>query len=90
MSSSNESDLENNFSKKGKSDKCSSKNGLFGGLREGFSHILPYHFQPEKEENFEETLDNVGYVLINNDPIREGNELDFATISKRCRCNKCL
>ena len=52
--------------------------------------IYPYHFQPEKEENFEETLDNVGYVLINNDPIREGNELDFATISKRCRCNKCL
>lgn len=50
MSSSNKSDLENNFSKKGKSDKCSSKNGLSGGLREGFSHILPYHLNQRKKK----------------------------------------
>ena len=53
-------------------DKFSSENGLSESLHERLSYILPYHFVPEKEGNSEETLDNVGSVLINNGPIQEG------------------
>ena len=46
MSSSSESDFENNSF-----ETDESENELSDGLRERFSNILPYQFEPEKEEN---------------------------------------
>ena len=51
MSSSSESDFENNSFETDKSDEFPSENELSDSLRERFSNILPYQFEPEKEEN---------------------------------------
>ena len=51
MSSSTESDLETNFFEKDHSGEFSSENELSDSLRERFSNILPYQFEPEKKEN---------------------------------------
>ena len=51
MSSSSESDFETNFFEKDHSGEFSNENELSDSLRERFSNILPYQFEPEKEEN---------------------------------------
>ena len=52
MSSSSESDFENNsFETDEVSNEFPSENELPDSLRERFSNILPYQFEPEKEEN---------------------------------------
>ena len=51
MSSSNGSDFENNYFDIDESDEFPSENELSDSLRERFSNILPYQFEPEKEEN---------------------------------------
>ena len=82
MSCSSESDFETNSFEKDESQEFSGeKKKLSDSLRERFSNILVYHFKPEKEENVEETLNNVGSVLINNSPNQESNprELDRFT-----------
>ena len=82
MSCSSESDFETNSFEKDKSQEFSGeKKKLSDSLRERFSNILVYHFKPEKEENVEETLNNVGSVPINNSPNQESNprELDRFT-----------
>ena len=58
--------------------------------REIFSNILPCQFEPEKEENAEDTLDNVGSVPLNNGPRQETNthELDRITRNNWCLRNK--
>ena len=55
MSSSSESDFENNYFKTDESDGFPSENELSDSLQERFSNILPYQFEPEKEENAEDT-----------------------------------
>ena len=42
---------------------------------------MPYQLEPEKEENAEDTLDNIGSVPVNNGPNQETNthELDRVT-----------
>ena len=61
MSSSSESDdFENNSFETDESDEFPSENELSDSLWESFSNILPYQFEPEKEENTKDTLDNVG------------------------------
>ena len=52
MSSSSESDdFENNSFETYESDEFPSENELSDSLWESFSNILPYQFEPEKEEN---------------------------------------
>ena len=81
MSSSSESDFENNSFEADESDKFPSENELSDSLRERFSNILPYQFEPDKEENAEDTLDNVGSVPADNGPNQETNthKLDRVT-----------
>ena len=82
MSCSSESDFETNSFEKDESQEFSGeKKKLSDSLRERFYNILVYHFKPEKEENVEETLNNVGSVPINNGPNQESNprELDRFT-----------
>ena len=55
MSSSSESDFENNSFETDESDEFASENEFSGSLWERFSNILPYQFEPEKEENAEDT-----------------------------------
>ena len=55
MSSSSESDFESNSFETGESDEFPSENELSDSLQERFSNILPYQFEPEKEENAEDT-----------------------------------
>ena len=52
---------------------------------------MPYQFQPEKEENAEDTLDNVGSVPVNNSPNQETNtyEQDRVTRNDWCLCREC-
>ena len=90
MSSSSESDFENNSFETDESDEFPSENELSDSLRERFSNILHYQFKPEKE-NVEDTLDNVGSVLINNDPNQETNTrgLDRVTRNSWCLCSEC-
>ena len=71
MSSSSESDFENNYFKIDESDEFPSENELSDSLQGRFSNILPYQFKSEKEENVEDTLDNVGSVPVNNGPSQE-------------------
>ena len=59
MSSSSDSDFETNSFEKDESDEFFSENELSNSLRERFSNILPYQFEPEKKKNAEETSDNV-------------------------------
>ena len=66
MSSSSESDFENNSFETDESDEFPSENQLSDSLWERFPNILPYQLEPEKEENIEDTLDNVGSVPVNN------------------------
>ena len=91
MSSSSESDFENNSFETDESDEFPSENELSDSLRERFSNILPYQFELEKEENAEDTLDNVGSVPVNNGPNQETNthELDRVTRNNWCLCNEC-
>ena len=86
MSSSSESDFENNSFETGESDEFPSENELSDSLQERFSNILPYQFEPEKEENAEDTLGNVGSVPVNNGPNQETNthELDSVTRNNWC------
>ena len=86
MSSSSESDFENNSFETDESDEFASENEFSGSLWERFSNILPYQFEPEKEENAEDTLDNVGSVPVNNGPNQETNthELDRVTRNNWC------
>ena len=90
MSSSSESDFENNSFETDESDKFPSENELSDNLKERFSYILPYQFEPEKEEHVEGTLDNVGSVPVDNGPNQEINKhaLDCVTRSNWCLCNK--
>ena len=55
MSPLSEYDFETNFEKH-ESDGFFSEHELPGSLRETFSNILSYQFEPEKEENAAETL----------------------------------
>ena len=71
MSSSSESDFENNYFETDESDEFSSENELSDSLRERFSNILLYQFEPEKEENVEDTLDNARSIPVNNGPNQE-------------------
>ena len=91
MSSSSESYFENNSFETDQSDEFPSENELSDSLRERFSNILPYQFEPEKEENDEDTLDNVGSVPVNNGPNQETNthELDRVTKNNWCLGNDC-
>ena len=91
MSSSSESDFENNYFKIDESDEFPSENELSDSLQERFSNILPYQFKSEKEENVEDTLDNVGSVPVNNGPNQEANthELDRVTRNNWCLCSEC-
>ena len=91
MSSSSESDFENNYFEKDESDKFPSENELSDSLRERFSNILPYQFKPEKEENAEDTLDNVGSVPVNNGLNQETNTHERACVTRNnwCLCNEC-
>ena len=84
--SSSESDFENNSF-----ETDESENELSDSLRERFSNILPYQFESEKEENSEDTLDNVGSVPVNNDSNQETNthELDRVTRNNWCLCSEC-
>ena len=86
MSSSSESYFENNSFETDESDEFPSENKLSDSLRERFSNILPYQFDSEKEENAEDTLDNVGSVPVNNGPNQETNthELDRVTRNNWC------
>ena len=56
-----------------------------------FSKIFPHQFEPEKEENAEETLDNVLSVPKNNGSNQESNphQLDRVTRNNWCICNEC-
>ena len=58
--------------------------------RKGFL-ILPYQFEPEKEKNADDTLDNVRSVPVNNGPKQESNthQLDRFTRNNWCLCNEC-
>ena len=91
MSSSSESYFENNSFETDESDEFPTENELSDSLRERFSNILPYQFKPEKEDNAEDTLDNVGSVPVNNDPNQETNthELDSVTRNNWCLSNEC-
>ena len=91
MSCSSESDFENNSFETDESDEFPSENELSDSLRERFSNILSYQFEPEKEENTEDTLDNVGSVTANNGPKQETSthELDRVTRNSWCLCNEC-
>ena len=91
MSSSSESDFENNYFKIDESDEFPSENELSDSLQERFSNILPYQFESEKEENAEDTLDNVRLVPVNNGPNKETNthELDRVTRNNWCLCSEC-
>ena len=51
MSSSSESDFENNSFETDESHEFPSENELSDSLQKRFSNILPYQFKPEKEEN---------------------------------------
>ena len=90
MLSSGEFDFETNSFEKDESDEFSSENELSDSLQQRFSSILPYQFEPEKDENAEETLDNVGSVPVHG-PNQESNphELDRVTRSNWCLCNEC-
>ena len=90
MSSSGEFDFETNSFEKDESDEFSSENESSDSLRQRFSNILPYQFEPEKDKNAEETLDNVGSVPVNG-PNQESNphELDRVTRNNLCLCNEC-
>ena len=52
---------------------------------------MPYQFEPEKEENAEDILDNVGSVPLNKGPDQETNrhELDRVMRNTWCLCNEC-
>ena len=91
MSSSSESDFKNNSFETDESDEFTSKNELPDSLRERFSNILSYKFEPEKEENAEDTLDNAGSVPVNNGPNQETNihELDRVTRNNWFLCSEC-
>ena len=91
MSSASESDFENNSFETDQSDHVPSINQLSNSLRERFSNILPYQFQPEKEGNAGDTLDNVGSVPVSNGPNQETDthELDRVTRNNWCLCNEC-
>ena len=81
MLSSSESDFENNSFDTDESGEFPSENELSDSLRERFFNILSYNFEPETEENAEDTLDNVVSVPVNNVPNQETNthELDRVT-----------
>ena len=81
-SSSSECDFETNSFEKDESDEFSSEIELSDSLRERFSSILPYQFEPKKEENAEETLDNVGSVPVNNDPNQESNPHELGRVTR--------
>ena len=51
---------------------------------------MPYQFEPEKQENAEDTLDNAGSVPVNNGPNQETNthELDCVTRHNWCLFNE--
>ena len=85
------SDFENNYFETDESDEFPSENELSDSLQERFSNILPYQFKSEKEENIEDTLDNVGSVPVNNGPNQEANthELDRVTRNNWCLCSEC-
>ena len=89
MSSS--SDFENNYFETDESDEFPSENELSDSLQERLSNILPYQFESEKEENAEDTLDNVRLVPVNNGPNQETNthELDRVTRNNWCLCSEC-
>ena len=91
MSSSSESDFENNSFETDESEEFPSENELSDSLRERFSNILPYQFEAEKETNADDTLDNVGSVPVNNILNQETNthEVDHVTRNKWCFCNEC-
>ena len=52
---------------------------------------MPYQFEPEKGENAEDSLDNVGSVPVNSGLNQETNthELDRVTRNNWCLCSKC-
>ena len=52
---------------------------------------MPYQFEPEKGENAEDSLDNVGSVPVNSGLNQETNthELDLVTRNNWCLCSKC-
>ena len=56
-----------------------------------YANILPYQFEPRREKNAEDTLDNVGSVPANNGLNQETNthELDLVTRNNWCLCNEC-
>ena len=91
MMCSSEPEFENNSFETDESDKFRSENELSESLRGRFSNILPYQFKPDKEEDAEDTLDNVGSVPVNNGPNQETNthELDSVTRNNWCLSNEC-
>ena len=91
MMCSSEPEFENNSFETDESDKFRSENELSESLRGRFSNILSYQFKPDKEEDAEDTLDNVGSVPVNNGP-NQGtitHELDRVTRNNLCLCNEC-
>ena len=89
MSSRGEFDFETNSFEKDESDEFSSENELSDSLRQRFSNILPYQFEPEKDENAEETLDNVASVPVNGlNQESNPHELDCVTRNNWCLCNE--
>ena len=52
---------------------------------------MPYQFEPEKGENAEDSLDNIGSVPVNSGLNQETNthELDLVTRNNWCLCSKC-
>ena len=90
MLSSSESDVQNNSFAKDESDKFPSENELSDSLQERFSNLLPYQFEPEKEKNAEDTLDNAGSAPVNNGPNQQTNtyELDRVTRNNWYLCSK--
>ena len=91
MSTSSESDFENNSFETDEGDGFPGENELSDSLRETFSNILPYQFEPDKEENAEDTLDNGGSVPVNNGLNQETiiHELVPVIRNNRCLCNEC-
>ena len=91
MLSSSESDFENNSFETDESEGFPSEDELSNSLRERFSNVLPYQFEPEKKENAEDILDKVVSAPINNGPNQETNThgLNRVTRNNCCLRNEC-
>ena len=51
---------------------------------------MPYQFEPEKKENAEDTLHNVGSVQVNNGPDQETKTHELDRVTRNwCLCSEC-